>query len=195
MEGFNSQEFRDWAEIYVTRRPAELKRHWLMRAYKSWPKAKGGGRMTLFGKQFDSEVERKAFWDTLMRVLDKKLTDSGLSLSHVRIPTNLFSDWLARGGSRSSLLGMKDFTQFDTFIDDAWTDLVRLEGAPAPEQPLSPDSLPAPSKDYKCHVERVLNDGQGIQGAAAAQQQFIQDADMRNILRDAAVLWGQQGGR
>lgn len=29
----------------------------------------------------------------------------------------------------------------------------------------------------------------------AAEQARQQDADMRNILRDAAVLWGQQGGR
>lgn len=148
--------------------------------------------MTLFGKQFDSDAERKIFWDTLMRVLDKKLADSGLSLSHERIPTNLFSDWLARGGSRSSLLGMKDFTQFDAFIDDNWSALVTLESAPMPEQPLNPDSLPAPSKDYKFRVERVLNDGQGVPPprAAGLQEQMAQD-----FQRFIVNAWGNQGER
>lgn len=192
MEGFYSQEFRDWANLYVPYPPGLTKRQWLRRAYELWPKAKGGGRMTLFGKQFDSEVERKIFWDTLMRVLDKKLADSGLSLSHERIPTNLFSDWLARGGSRSSLLGMKDFTQFDTFIDDAWTDLVRLEGAPATEQPLSPDGFPSPTSSKKQMAEILwgVPPPQAAADQARQQEQIAQD-----FQRFIVNAWGNQVGR
>lgn len=112
-------------------------------------KRKVGGMFTLFMQQFPDEAAKLAFWDTIMRMLDKQLRDSGLSITHEHVPTSLLVGWLGGDCSlRSMRFGNKDVLAFAEFIDDTWPQLFQLEKLlpSAPADPIKPDTVSKPDE-------------------------------------------------
>lgn len=113
---------------------------------------KGAGVFTLFCQRFETKEAMQAFFDTVMVVLDKKLADSGLAITHTHIPTKLFTDWLGDpNGMRNRLVGIKSWDVLTEFLDDTWPQLIAIEKLlpTTPAEPIKLGSLPSTDASFK----------------------------------------------